>query len=192
MRTTSNELIEDLISRTKSTLNAVDEFRNSSQKELNWKENPESWSVLECLEHLNLYGDFYLPEIRRRIQEAKARGASPEFKSGLLGNYFAESMLPKEKLNKMKTFKDKNPAGSRLDKTVLSRFIEQQKEMLELLKKAREVNLTKVKTSISITKLIKLRLGDTLRVVIYHNQRHVVQAQNVLKSIQKQETTFHV
>ncbi|MGB3549023.1 MAG: hypothetical protein WBA17_18760 [Saprospiraceae bacterium] len=36
--------------------------------------------------------------------------------------------------------------------------------------------MNRTKTAVSITKLIRLRLGDTLRVVVYHNQRHVAQA----------------
>ena len=190
MRTATNELIEDLLSRTKLNLNTVEQFKSLPEKELNWKENTESWSVLECIEHLNLYGDFYLPEIRRSIVAGNtlaADGTEVWFKSGILGNYFAMSMLPKEgKLNKMKTFKDKDPAGSKLNKDALQRFTDQQKEMLDLLNKARKVDLTKVKTAISITRLLKLRLGDTLRVVIYHNQRHIVQAENVLKAKNKE------
>jgi uncharacterized protein (DUF2249 family) len=48
--------------------------------------------------------------------------------------------------------------------------------MLELLEIARSKNLNRIRTSISISKLIKLKLGDTLRVVIYHNGRHLQQA----------------
>ena len=137
--------------------------------------------MLECIEHLNLYGDFYLPEIENRIRQSKYPATS-NFKSGWLGNYFAKSMLPREKLNKMKTFKDKNPLGSQLDKSTLDRFTQQQKKTLDLLDKARKVSLNHTKTSVSISKWITLKLGDTFRVVIYHNQRHLVQAANVLKA----------
>jgi hypothetical protein len=89
-------------------------------------------------------------------------------------------MLPKEKLNKMKTFKDKNPSGSDLKVDTIDRFIAQQKEMLDLLDKARSVDLNKTKTSISITKFLKLKLGDTFRVIIYHNQRHLLQAEKAI------------
>jgi hypothetical protein len=54
--------------------------------------------------------------------------------------------------------------------------------MLELLEAARTVDLTRTKTGISITNLIKLRLGDTLRVVVYHNWRHIEQAQRAIQS----------
>lgn len=136
---------------------------------------------MECLEHLNLYGDFYLPEIEKVINNAKSKN-EPIFKSGILGNYFAGSMLPKAKLNKMKTFKDKNPLSSFLDNNTIDRFINQQIKMLDLLNQARSVSLNKEKTPITLTKLIKLKLGDTFRFVINHNIRHIKQIQNNIKS----------
>jgi hypothetical protein len=90
-------------------------------------------------------------------------------------------MLPREKLNKMKTFKSMNPVGSELNMDTLKKFLSQQQAILNLLDKSKAVDLNKTKTGISISKWIKLRLGDTFRVVIYHNQRHIVQAERVLK-----------
>ena len=72
-----------------------------------------------------------------------------------------------------------DPADSPLDPSVLDKFIHQQEQLLQLLEVSRQTDLTGVKTSISISKWIKLRLGDTLRVVVYHNLRHVVQAQKL-------------
>jgi hypothetical protein len=51
---------------------------------------------------------------------------------------------------------------------------------LNLLEQGKKVDLTRTRTSISISSLIKLRLGDTLRVVIYHNQRHLAQVRRIL------------
>ena len=181
MKVSNKVLIEDLISQTKDNLNRAEAFKALPLEQLNWKAGVDRWSILECLEHLNRYGDFYLPEIKNRIQKARKAPTDSLFKSGLLGNYFAKSMLPKEQLNKMKTFSSMNPLGSKLDKKTITKFIHQQKQMLDLLNQARSINLTKTKTSISITKWIKLRLGDTFRVVIYHNQRHIVQANKVLE-----------
>lgn len=172
--------MSDLVERTRQNINLAEQLKQNGQSALNWRPAPESWSVLECIEHLNLYGDFYLPEIEQRIRESEHK-PDEIFKSGLLGNYFALSMLPKEKLNKMKTFKDKNPLGSELEPKVIDRFINQQFKILDLLNEAREVSLTKTKCSISISKWLKLRLGDTFRVVIYHNQRHLVQAERVIR-----------
>lgn len=178
MRTTSENLIADLIELTKDNMNRVERLKALSTEELNYRNSPGSWSILECIEHLNRYGDFYIPEIEKRLLDNNTK-TSTYYKPGLLGDYFAKTMLPGEKLNKMKTFKSMNPIGSNLDRKTLDRFLNQQKQMLYLLNKARKVNLEKTKTSISISKWIRLKLGDTLRVVIYHNQRHVKQAWEV-------------
>ena len=128
MTITSVNLLQDLIERTRININQAQEFNSISTEKLNWKAEQNSWSVLECFEHLNLYGDFYIPEIKKSIESSKTK-PQENFKSGILGNYFAKSMLPKEKLNKMKTFNDKNPIGSKLDKLTIERFILQQKEI---------------------------------------------------------------
>jgi len=176
----SEVLIAELIQMTEDNLLRSKKFIGLSEDVLNFKVNNDKWSILECLEHLNRYGEFYLPEIRVSIQSSR-KSNDREFKSGLLGNYFANSMLPKEKLNKMKTFKSMNPTGSSLNKSVLDNFISQQNTLLELLEQARTVSLTKNRTGISISKWIKLKLGDTFRVVVYHNFRHIIQAEEVLK-----------
>src|SRR6056297_3067340 len=131
MKTTSDFLIADLIERTRQILNAAEHYKTLSDETLNWRPGEEKWSVLECLEHLNLYGDFYLPKIEQKMKNS-SHNPSAHFSSGLLGDYFAKSMLPKEKLNKMKTFKDKNPIGSKLDKKTIERFISQQEQILNL------------------------------------------------------------
>lgn len=179
MKFETADLIEDLIDRTKGVLNKVEGFKLLSEEELNWKTNEERWSILENIQHLNLYADFYVPEMRKQILKAKEDANNGTFKSGWLGNYFANSMLPKEQLNTMKTFKEMNPLGSELDKGTLIKFTNYQKEILDLLNKARKVNLSKVKTGVTISNWIKLKLGDTFRVVIYHHQRHMVQSDKV-------------
>lgn len=184
MNIVSTDLIQDLVERTRNNINAAERFDQLTFKTLNHKNNPDSWSVLECIEHLNRYGEFYIPEIKNQIEASKYT-ATEKFKSGWLGNYFANSMLPKEKLKKIKTFKSMNPIGSDLNTAVLTQFIDQQHQLLDVLNRSKKVNLSKTKTGISISKWIKLRLGDTFRVVIYHNQRHIVQAEKVLNQIDK-------
>lgn len=179
MKIRSEELIQDLIERTRQNINRAELLRTKADDALNYKSAHQSWSALECLEHLNLYGRFYLPEITKHINETP-HPKETDFKSGLLGNYFANSLLPKEKLNKMNTFKSMNPLNSKLDRSVIDNFLDQQIQMLELLDKARHVSLNKTKTGISISRFIKLKLGDTFRVVIYHNQRHMEQAERAL------------
>lgn len=166
--------IQSLVEHTREAINQAEQLKHLDLQELNWRAAFDSWSILECLEHLNLYGNFYLPQIELQIKQSNTK-PDPVFKSGILGDYFAKSMLPKEKLNKMKTFKDKNPLNSKLDKAVIDHFIAQQMKLLDLLSQSRNVNLSKVKIKTSISSLIRINLGDTFRFIIYHNLRHLKQ-----------------
>jgi len=179
---TNEDLINDLVKRVKTDLNNAEELLQLNADQLNNRPNPKAWNSLECLEHLNNYGNFYIPEITKRLDKAAISKSDALFNSGMLGDYFAKSMLPKQNLNKMSTFKSMNPIGSNLNKSTIERFIVQQKQMLNLLARSRTVNLNRTKTSISISSLIKLRLGDALRVVIYHNNRHIIQAQKAVEN----------
>lgn len=190
MRINQDQLIDDLISRTEHIISQAEMYKSLPADHVNLKPNPEKWSVLECLEHLNLYGDFYLVEIEQRILSSNDP-PKKLFKSGWFGNYAANSMLPKNgKIMKMKTFRDKDPSNSNLDQTTIDRFLKQQSRMIDLLHQARKINLTRVKTSITIP-IIKFRLGDTFRFVIYHNQRHMIQASNVQRQFSDGQRINH-
>jgi len=185
MKIAAHTLISDLTARTEKASETVRAYRGLTEEQLNAKQNPESWSMLECLEHLNLYGDFYLPELEKRILTAKP-ATSATFKSGVIGNYFAGLMLPKATgMKKMKSPKDKNPANSGLSVATIDRFLKQQEHLLRLLSLASKADLTKTKCAISISRLIKLRLGDTFRFYVYHIERHVAQAERTKTGLGK-------
>ncbi|MCQ9636330.1 DinB family protein [Chryseobacterium sp. WG14] len=182
MKISTSQLLNELKNKTQQHLQYAEMLLRKTEDELNFRISADSWSVLECLEHLNRYGEFYIPEISRKISSS-VTSSQLTFKPGILGNYFAKTMLPKEKINKMKTLKAMNPIHSQLNKSVIDEFIRQQKQMFELLEKAGHIDLEKTKTGISISKWISLKLGDTFRFVIYHNERHIIQAGKVLKNI---------
>lgn len=177
MKMPSDQLIKDLLIKTGEATEEAKGFKLLSVEQLNFKKNKDAWSILECIEHLNLYGDYYLEAIEKSMSSQKNNSDSSIFKSGIMGNYFANLMLVKDgKIKKMKSPKDKNPANSHLTISAIDRFLKQQEKLVSLLRQAASVNLTKTKTSISISRHIKLRLGDTFRFFVYHIERHILQA----------------
>jgi len=179
MKIISSQLIENLLIITANSTEKVKQLRELNIDELNKKSAPNKWSILECIEHLNLYGDFYLPVIESAIRSQKVTRNSGIFKSGIIGDYFVNLVKIKpDGIKKMSTTKEMNPFGRRLTVTTIDRFLMQQAHLKSLLTQAEQVNMTKTKTSISLTKLIKLRLGDTLRFTVHHIERHVAQADN--------------
>jgi DinB superfamily len=149
---------------------------------------PDKWSVVQVLEHLNSYGRYYLLAIERSLKKDKP--AVEFFKPGWLGNYFTKLMKPGENgivNHKMQSPKDHRP-GRGLDIfPVLNSFLEQQLYLLDLLELAKTKNIGSIRTPVSISKFIQLKVGDTFRFLIAHEQRHFVQINNTL-AILKQAT----
>lgn len=184
MKVESKTLLLDLIERTRVNMNEAKKFEHLD-KELMWKSRADTWNVLECVEHLNLYGDYYLPAIKKAIETTSTPSAAI-YKTGWLGNYFAEQMRSDQngkKTRKMKTFADKNPLNTPLTKACLQRFIAQQEQLLQLLHHSQQVDLGKVRVPVSFSPLIKLKLGDTFRFFINHIDRHIQQANKVLETL---------
>lgn len=180
----SEELIQNSIEKTKQILHKASLLNNLPEDKLIWRPNENAWNIVECIEHLNLYGEFYINEIELAVLNTKFQNTTM-FKSGWIGNYFAKSMLPKEKVNKMKTFKNKNPLKRSLNKQkVFNAFIHQQEKLIVLLNKSKNVNLNRVKVKTTISSLIKLNLGDTFQFVINHNIRHLKQIEQIQKQLQ--------
>ncbi len=180
MKVYSRQLIEELREQTNNLIIQAEGLKSLDDVILYTREHDKAWNILECLEHLNLYGDFYLEEIEQNILKSN-HAPDKMFKSGMLGAYLTKSMLPKKKLNKMKTFRDKDTLHRELDRGVIERNIAQQYRLLDLLEKAEKVSLDKVKINISISKWIKLKLGDTFQFYINHMIRHFRQIDRIRK-----------
>jgi len=176
MTFTSLELIQDLKKITQMNQSDLNRLILCSSEELNKRSQQDSWSALECLAHLNIYSDFYIPELRKNLKESKYNRTTTQFKSGILGNYFVKMVGPLENSKKMKTLAATNPIGSDLSLSTLQQFGTYQEQTLDLLESALTVDLAKTKCGISIAPWLKIRLGDAFRVVIMHNRRHMIQA----------------
>lgn len=184
---TKSEILSNLRTITENILLTVEEnYSKIPFDTLAQKPSPSKWSVIECLEHLNLYGDFYIPEFQEFLIEAQPDSKDRKFKPGILGNYFANSMKVGQDgsvSNKMNTFKSKNPSKVNLRPGVLDRFVKQQREFVEIINKSEQVDINQKGIPITITSLINLKLGDALRFIIFHNERHIYQAEKVLNEV---------
>ena len=181
MQIETNLLIDQLLEIVHRAVYAANSFKQLRADQLNYKASHDEWSILECIEHLNLYGDYYLPEIEKQLLAQQTQSGNTIFKSGLIGNYFANLMQVKNGTvkKKLQSPKDKNPNNSKLTVKSIDRFIKQLDRLQSLLNQSRKIDLSKTKTAISLTKLIKLRLGDTFRFFVYHIERHILQADKI-------------
>ncbi|MBD0401326.1 DinB family protein [Flammeovirga sp. EKP202] len=155
---------------------------------LQYRKYEKAWNILECLYHLNLYGEFYIPQFQHLLKTAKDK-QKEQYKSGWLGNYFANSMKPSEQKikNKMPSPKEKNPLGLPLESDVITTRIQQINKLLIIVEQAKNKDLEQKRCPITISKWITLQLGDTIHFIINHEERHMLQIKKILLHMEKNE-----
>jgi len=179
----TEDLLNELTRDVQRIKEAAEFFSASDRPKLVYSPDAGKWSVVQALEHLNAYNRHYLPVIERELSSL-THDTNAWFTSGYWGEKFTKMMRPTnvyEIKNKMKTQKRMSFPNSLNVETVVQEFIAGQDKFLQLLERAKGKDLAKIHIPISLTKLIKLRLGDTFRFLIAHEQRHMIQARNVLK-----------
>ena len=174
---TTAQLTENLQKQVTQQLQLVTtELQPLTLQHLNYKTNPDSWSMLECLEHLNRYARYYLPELQTAMAvSAGFAGANQLIKRTWLGNYSIKMADPAN-TKKAKTLKHLNPNNSLLTQQTISECIEPQNALLDLLKHAGKTDLNRKAIKLEFMKLLKLRIAETLEFVVLHQQRHLQQA----------------
>lgn len=172
--------ITDLYQRTEKILNlAIEQYQNLDEEALSFAVDEQSWSIAQCLAHLNTYGHYYLPKME--IILAKPNQVSrAAYVPGWLGSYFVK-MMDIDKRKKYKASKQHQPQVKNAYAEV-TEFIDQQETFLKYIKAFEVVDVNNIKIPISISKLVKLRLGDVLAFMVMHNERHIHQIRNIQRA----------
>jgi len=168
-----SDLLQSLEKKVESHLLQVkNSFSNQKKDVLLQPSVSGGWSIVQCLEHLNSYGDYYLPAIQSALNQPEGKSYKL-FKSGWFGRYFTQMMESPSK--KYKAFKNHIPAQQLDAEAVIEKFIRQQEILLNYIHQAERKDLN-VRLPISISKFIRLKLGDVFQFLIAHNERHIQQA----------------
>lgn len=183
---TTTQLIKEVETITQNNLKFISKrVSRLSASQKNWRPNEYTWSLIDIFSHLNEFSRFYHEAITSKIARTRYTEPKENFVSSPLGKAGWSSMKlgnaknVKRKFNAPKAY---NPTFEKdiVDESAIEHFTAYQSEWLEILEKVKTVNIRRVKIPISISKIVKFRLGDTLLYVTYHNERHVQQAVNLL------------
>lgn len=153
---------------------AIAEYQNMQDEHLLQPAHDGGWSIAQCLDHLNGYGNFYFPLMHKGMENHTS--ADPDYSSTWLGNQFTKSLHPDTGKQKMNAFKAHRPPRELNAKAVVAEFIRQQEDLLGMMKLARQRDLNKIKIPTSISNWVRMNLGDTFRFIVAHNERHIRQA----------------
>lgn len=185
MKYNSNSLLESLLADVRQILLEAEQLKAFPSSMLQSQPSLQQWSVAQVLEHLNIYSRYYITAIEQKLHLNQS-GPNTDFTPSWLGNYFTNLMKPnaeKRITKKMKAPKNAVPSAQPDAKAMLEEFINHQHHLLNLLQIAKTANLDYNRIPTSLSKMISLKLGDTFRFFIAHEQRHFVQIQNTLKQV---------
>lgn len=184
----SNILLKDLENITQANLDFVEQqVKPLSSEQLNWKLSADAWNVIQVLAHLNAYASYYQKAIREKIKITRFKQPVDIFVSSPLGRSAWKSVKLgnlKNMKRKLRTPRNYNPNFNKslIAGTEIEDFILFQQDLTQLLEAAKNVNLRRVRIPISLSKFIKLRLGDAFMFHVYHNERHIEQINRILQN----------
>lgn len=146
--------------------------------------NPQSWSAAECLAHLSISTELFLPVLRQAIDDARRRNfaANGEPSMDLLGRilrWFLEPPIHK----RVKTSAPFVPKSTRAKAEALGEFSVLQLKLLDLLRDARDVDLKKIKIVSPFDKRIRYNIFSAFRIVAAHQRRHLWQAARAVEAL---------
>jgi hypothetical protein len=185
---TTAELIHELKTITNENIdNLKSRFCNLNEEQKRWKSIENSWNVLEIFAHLNHYAKYYHTTFKNKITKTRFTKPSEIFISSPLGRSAWKSMKLGNANNIKRRFKAPKSYNPMFDSNLIKGndieiFHDYLIELHTIIDSAQKVNLRKVKIPISISTIIRLKLGDALLFVVYHNQRHIQQALNLINN----------
>lgn len=174
----------DLQTRLTSILATVErEFAHLSDEQLRWQPAPGRWSIVECLQHLNLAERYYIRNMQHKIDAIGLVQTNPtdqSLESDVVGRVFRWIIDPQTKMKtpapgiiRPRRADDLNPAS------VLAQFMELQTLLHDLLNKAVYLDWNQNRMPTMFGNWLKMRVGDVLQMLVAHTERHLNQAMRV-------------
>lgn len=160
---------------------AQDLVAGLDDKQFNWRPAAGRWSIAECLAHLNVTGQMYLPVVDRTIKQARAANppfATGPFRHGVFGKLFLRATEPPAKI-KVKAPKLIAPLPEHLLAVVMPAYISLHDQLVRRLYDANGLNLARAKVVSPFSRFFKFSLGHAFAIIAAHERRHLWQARQV-------------
>ena len=150
-----------------------------SEDQFIWRPAPGSWSVAECIDHLNVTARLFLPQLDEGIAEATRRGLYGEgpFAHDLIGRIFVRTMEPPARL-RVKAPTSFQPVH-RSRSEIMAAFRAYQVQFVDRLRQASGLDLRRAKVHSPASTWIKMSLNSGFALMTAHERRHLWQAGRV-------------
>ncbi|MBU2490983.1 MAG: DinB family protein [Bacteroidetes bacterium] len=155
-----------------------------TEEQFNTKPSETSWSVGNCISHLNATWDQY----NYLISEAVLKNQNPSinnpdlYKPRYLMKMFTNMMEPPYKF-KMKTFAQFVSNEKLSKQETINKFNAGIEEAVKFIHASENVDIKKTIIVSPVSKFMKYQLGELFPFLAAHARRHIWQAENVKKII---------
>ena len=140
-----------------------------------------SWSAAECLAHLSISAEMFLPPLRAAIDEGRKRKRRGKPKMDLFGRVLAWFLEPPIR-KKVKTAAPFVPKSTRAKAEAFGEFASLQEKLIDLLREAREADL-RMKIVSPFDRRVRYNLYSAFRIVAAHERRHLWQAEQAVAEL---------
>lgn len=175
-------LLEVAIEAHENAVETLDQLvAGLSDEQINWKPEPKTWSIAECIDHLNQGLATYVPRMTPKIEKAHAKGktgAAPYGRGTFTGRFIVNFLKkPSKKAPAPKAFK---PSASVFEVgDVTDRFRENTRRFIALAEQADGLPLGKIKMGTPVSPMLRVSLAQAFELHTLHTPRHLGQAQRV-------------
>jgi hypothetical protein len=159
---------------------AEDLVRDLDDERLNWRPDERSWSVAQCLDHLNVSSFAYLGPMREALERARRKGAVRRgpIRPGPLGRRFVATLEPPPK-RRIPAPKKIVPALRKGQAELMEEWRRARSEVRDLLREAAGLDLNGTRFVNPFIPLLRFSLGTGFQVIAAHERRHLWQAGRV-------------
>ncbi len=148
--------------------------------------NPEMWSALQCLDHLNTAGWLLLRPMEEAIQRGRAEGpyGEPPFEYGFVSRWFVRSMQPSSgwTFTAPSVFEPEDP-DTLYSGEVVDEFLALQDQFSECVVDAEGLDLRGIRLPSPSIPLFRISLGAWFEATLAHERRHLTQARRILDTV---------
>jgi hypothetical protein len=171
------ELIDEFLAVEGDTERLVEPL---DDEQFNWSPAPGSWSIGQCIDHLNVINQKYFDALSAAVERAQARGLTRTgpIASSWIGRRFIASLEPPVRM-KTRTLKAIRPADRRHKAEVWPEFVRQHSRLRRCVAGWAQVDLNRAVFRNPLGPFGRLRAGTGLRIIAAHDRRHVWQASRV-------------
>ena len=139
---------------------------------------PMSWSAAECLAHLSISTEMFLPVLRQAIDGARNGKTKRKPRMDVIGRVLAWFMEPPIR-KRMTTTAPFVPKSTRARNEAFGEFVTLQEKLIDLLRDAREVDVG-AKIVSPFDRRVRYNLYSAFRIIAAHERRHLWQAEQAV------------